>query len=171
MLTCDPILTFFLCRRDISPSNILAAGGRGLLIDFHVSCQTGETDYGLPSADASYITGKPWYRAVSLRHPTATEGHSAATDLESLFHTLLHLASDGVAVRWKHAQGPYMENSKLSSMTDPETWRVNVKARCAPELHAVIQQLHDLFFPDGGPYVKDVSVDAFLDVLHSHMAG
>jgi Fungal protein kinase len=168
MLTRGPIMLLLVFSRDISPNNIVAAGGRGLLIDFHVSCQTGNTDYGLPHA--SGITGKPWYRAVSLRHPTTTEGHSAATDLESLFYTLLDVASDGLAVRWRHAQGPFMEDSKLASMTDPVLWTAHVKARCAPELHTAIQELHDLFFPGGGAYVKDVSVAAFLNVLHSHTA-
>jgi Fungal protein kinase len=127
-----------LINRDVSPGNIVACNGEGFLLDYHVACK--EADCEQPDA---HVTGKAWYRALSLN----TGHHTVSTDLESLFYSVIDMASDGKALRWRHAcSEQQLFEKKFTSMMDGSTWEGKVLSRITGEMQAHIQRLHDLFF-------------------------
>ena len=119
----------FLCVclfRDISPSNIIIANCRGVLLDFHVAERQDAIEPG------SKVTGKSTYHALSVLQG---HGHSTAADLESLFYySLLDVASGGNALHWAHtSNGNYHADVKQASMCFAGVWKVKVLDRCMPE--------------------------------------
>ncbi|KAG5181734.1 hypothetical protein JKP88DRAFT_246101 [Tribonema minus] len=149
-------------HRDISPSNIVLSDGRGILLDFHVTCKASDARQ-IPVR----VTGKPAYRALCLNfgHKETKFTAQAPADLESLFYSLVDMASDGSAVRWRH-EVEKLPEMQFTSVYDTITWRTKVKDRCLPDLQPAIQELHELLFftiPYRSPH--SVTAAAFKDAL------
>ncbi|KAG5180039.1 hypothetical protein JKP88DRAFT_247123 [Tribonema minus] len=156
---------------DISPCNVIIHSGRGILIDFHAAISISKT----PRVGGKYV-----YNALSLHYGfwsgEVARCHCTATDLESLFYTLLHFASGGGAVRWRHMGDLTMQGTKWASMTNQALWQAKVLDRCQPELRPVVQELHELFFEPfaGGAAVRyrgpEATFEKFNTVLEKHGA-
>ena len=112
--------------RDISPSNIVHFGGRGLLLDFHAAKFT---DPGLAdrSTSPSYrATGKLAYMAIGLHYDGGRQ--SCVTDLESLFYCLLDAVSSGRSLRWRYLIDPALIRAcKYSVVHDDREWSAALK--------------------------------------------
>jgi Fungal protein kinase len=154
-----------ICR-DISPSNIVEYQGKGYLLDYHVASSLHDCE-----SRYSGITGKHLYRALSLTAADDNAQHSVATDLESLFYSILDMASDEKALKWRELVEPELiQNSKISCMTVPSIWSKDLLQRCEPEIQPQIERLYKLFsFGDGyfSPLKPVVTVKAFIAACQS----
>jgi hypothetical protein len=161
---CDISCTH-ICR-DISPASIVERQGEGFLLDYHLA--TSPDDFQL---DHSGITGQQVYRALSLDAANDNARHSVATDLESLFYSILDLASDGKALTWRHISSPKpIHADKWRSMTRATVWSNEVLAHCKPEIQPQIERLHKLFSFDSDyfSFLKtSVTVEAFIAACES----
>jgi hypothetical protein len=120
----------------------------------------------------SGITGKHLYRALSLTAADDSAQHNVATDLESLFYSILDMASDEKALKWRELVDPELiQTSKYSCMTVPVKWSKDVLKHCKPEVQPQIERLYKLFsFGDGGyysPLKPVVTVEAFIAACQS----
>ena len=108
----------YLFRRDISPNNIVHCGGQAILLDFHAATRMD------PSGNSSVrATGKLSYMARSLHFDGGQ--HSCLTDMESLFYSLLDVASDGHALSWRNLTDQIMIRcGKHSTITFDLEWEV-----------------------------------------------
>ena len=90
----------FLLPSDIYPSNIVHFEGRGVLVDLHAAKpHSWELQPGWIG-----VCQERLYTWLGACTSTGSEGarQSSETDVESLFYSLLGVASGGQALRWRH---------------------------------------------------------------------
>ena len=92
------------------------------------------------------VTGKLVYRALSLHHHGSR--HSCTTDMESLFYSLMDVASGGRALPW---QALPVEHEvfcvKYATVHDQETWE-KALGKCNVQLRPLIGRLRDVICRD-----------------------
>jgi hypothetical protein len=119
----------------------------------------------------SGIAGKHLYRALSLTAADDSAQHSVATDLESLFYSILDMASDEKALKWRELIEPELIHAdKWHSMTVASVWSKRVLQHCKPEVQPQIERLHKLFsFEDHyySPLKPVVTIEAFIAACQS----
>ena len=132
---------FLPTLRDISPSNIVLFGGRGILVDFHAARKVDRSDS--PMA----MTGKLAYRSLSLHDGGQ---HSCATDMESLFYSLMDVASGGRALAWQDL--PEVQEVfcvKYATVMADNQWQKALKM-CNVQLQPLINRLRTVVCAGGG---------------------
>lgn len=94
-------------------------------------------------ASSTHVTGQVMYRALCL---DSSSVHTVASDLESLLYSLMHIASDGYALLWRHK---YTEddlyNCKLATMLSSKRWGRALN-HCTDQLTPLLQAWHDIIF-------------------------
>jgi serine/threonine protein kinase len=126
---------------DISPSNIVVFKGRGVLVDFHAAKLIKPTD-GSCSPCRS-VTGKVLYMARSLHF--SGERQSSATDMESLFYSLLAVASDGRALPWRHLCDPKLIGAyKTAILADDKHWAESCKHCRGTPLVSLLERVREV---------------------------
>lgn len=124
---------------------------RGILVDLH-------TATALSDASNKPISGTVPYRA--LRLDAGQEPHTVASDLESVFYSLLHVASDGKALSWRHCKSVHtMSNEKFRCMFETVRWRRALQ-HCHPEYHSALDRLHTVIFKGSSDAYKQQPVTA-----------
>jgi len=103
-----------ILHRDISINNIVVVEKkkrkRGMLIDW--------MEAGSPSNMTKLIIGTKAFFAISLMRG---EPHSIECDLESIFYSLIYLATDG-RLSWSHGSIEQSYHHKWTAMTHPVTF-------------------------------------------------
>ena len=124
---------------------------RGVLVDLHIAVLAAN------SSDDTSISGTPFVRAYSLdesaqwRRGTAPIDlrHTEATDIESVFISLLHVLSGGEALPWRHlGSGQIMRAVKGTTMFDPVRWKLALQ-HCPAQYHDALGRLHSAIYKSG----------------------
>ncbi|KAK9824313.1 hypothetical protein WJX72_009367 [[Myrmecia] bisecta] len=159
-----------ILHRDNSPGNLVVVKGRGMVIDFHVASLASDQER------SNIITGTVHTLVLGL-HDNIGEpsSHAVCTDLESLFYTVIDIATRG-SVYWALQQVAGAEaiaNAKLSAMTQRPVWE-QVVAHCAQGLRPFIVDLHGIFFEDAGHGQfrykwEEATAAQFLSVCEKHL--
>ncbi|KAK9786190.1 hypothetical protein WJX73_005532 [Symbiochloris irregularis] len=164
-----------LVHGDLSPSNVGYSTLDGAICTTLLDLQTLRR---LPQ-DVSFgiveITGTPQFMALSLllagtRQPMTPVQQTVSTDLESLFYTLLHAATNST-LHWRGGNfgDAAAFDMKLSCMVSRNQFREKVLSRISsPQLQAVALKLRAAFYPDDFPG-PDVSVAAFQQCLQADL--
>ena len=125
---------------DISPSNIVVFQGLGVLVDFHAAKLINPT--GGSCSPCRSVTGKVLYMARSLHFQGGRQ--SSTTDMESLFYSLLDVASDGRALPWRHVWDPKdIRASKIAILADERQWAESRK-HCRGPLVSLVEQVREV---------------------------
>ena len=132
---------FLPALRDISPSNIVLSGGRGILVDFHAARRVDRSDN--PMA----MTGKLAYRSLKLLDGGQ---HSCATDMESLFYSLMDVASGGRALAWQDLPEELeVYCVKFATVKSDNLWQKALEM-CNVQLRPLIDRLRTVVITGGG---------------------
>lgn len=103
------------------------------------------------------ITGKLLYRALSLHHNAP---HSCATDMESLFYSLMDVASGGRALPWQAIPSEKaVYSSKYTTIHDDEEWGKALGV-CNAQLQSLIDRLRGVVHQGG-------TADQYLAVFYA----
>ena len=111
-----------------------------MLVDFHAAKLINSAD-GSCSPCRS-VTGKVLYMARALHFPGGRQ--SSTTDMESLFYSLLDVASDGRALPWRHLWDPKdIRASKIAILTDDRQWAESRK-HCRGPLVSLVERVREV---------------------------
>jgi hypothetical protein len=128
--------------RDVSPSNIVLSDGRGILLDFHAARSLARSSS--PILDK---TGKRAYMALRLH--CEMPQHSATTDMESLFYSLMDVASGGEALPWRTMLDDEVavSSSKYSTVRWAHQWQ-KALSHCEEQLRPLLERVRDVVRQD-----------------------
>ena len=111
-----------------------------MLVDFHAAKLINSTDGSC--SPCRIVTGKVLYMARSLHFPGGRQ--SSTTDMESLFYSLLDVASDGRALRWRHSRDPEVITAlKIAALTDERYWAMACK-HCRGPLVSLVERVREV---------------------------
>lgn len=111
---------------------------RGILLDLHAAMAADNTD-------DKPISGTALVRAYRLDE-SAEQQHTVASDIESVFISLLHVLSGGEALPWRHLDSEEMMRAvKCNTMFDPAKWRRALQ-HCPADYHAALERMHTAIF-------------------------
>jgi hypothetical protein len=132
--------SFFLLRSDISPSNIVHFGGRGILVDYHAAKMINTVDGTCGLCQS--VTGKVVYIARSLHYAGGQQ--SSETDMESLFYSLLDVASGGHALPWRNYNDVVeVRMFKFAVLENDKDW-AEARKQCREPLVPLLDRLRGL---------------------------
>ncbi len=130
--------------RDILPSNIVHWRRHGILLDFHTAKSISSSD---ASDSPTRKTGKLAYMAQSLHFRGGQ--HSCETDMESLFYSLMDVASGGRALRWRNLTDPgLIRASKYATVHDDQEWE-HARTHCRMLLWPLLERVRKVVRQEG----------------------